>query len=221
MRLMPRGVNLEHFAPRFRDPRIWGRYGLGDELKFLFVGRISKEKNLDVMLEAFLALRDLGEPGQMILVGDGPYREELERRYASPQVLFTGTLQGRDLAAAYASSDLFVFPSRTDTFGNVVLEAQASGLPAIVSDRCGAHEIVAEEAWGTVVDTALPGPLAEAMAALARDPARRRALRRRALETVGVRSHERWAEVFWNQILGIDDGVPTTGVAANHGSVPD
>jgi glycosyltransferase involved in cell wall biosynthesis len=135
-------------------------------------------------------------------------------------VLFTGTLQGEELAAAYASSDLFVFPSRTDTFGNVVLEAQASGLPVIVSDRCGAHEIVTEEGWGLVVDTAIPGPLAEAMATLSRNAARRGALRRLALETVGARAHGHWAQVFWNQILGLDEGAPADRVAG-HAAVPD
>jgi glycosyltransferase involved in cell wall biosynthesis len=225
MKLMPRGVDLDRFGPRFRDPGFWRRLGGNDGLRFAFVGRVSKEKNLDVMLEAFLALRALGEEVELAVVGDGPYRAELERRFASPHVLFTGTLQGEDLATAFASSDVFVFPSRTDTFGNVVLEAQASGLPAIVSDRCGAHEAVEQEGWGVVVDTSVPGPLSDAMASLARDAQRRREMGLLALATVGARSHHRWAKTFWDQIQeGVAApaaaGVSPTPRAARRGLQP-
>ena len=211
MKLMPRGVDCTRFSPSHHDPGFWERFGRKNRLRFLSVGRISREKNLDTLIESFLAIRSLGVDAELTLVGDGPYLEELSGTHRHDDVLFAGALHGDELAAAYASSDVFVFPSRTDTFGNVVLEGQASGLPAIVSDRCGAHEIVAAEGWGRVVDTAVPGPLAEAMTELARDADLRRSLAQRALETVGPRSHDRWAREFWDQIVGT--GEPITHLA--------
>ena len=213
MRLLPRGVDLGRFGTRFQDPTFRDRFGRAERRKFLSVGRVSREKNLDVALEAFLAICDQGVDADMIIVGDGPYREELERRHASERIHFTGALNGDELATAYASSDVFVFASRTDTFGNVVLEAQASGVPVVISDRCGAHEIVEQEGWGLVVNTEVPGPLAEAMTTLARDEEVYRSMRERALATVEARSHHRWADRLWSQIVRIEEGVGESATA--------
>ena len=111
MRLMPRGVDFLRFNPGRRDPEFFRRFGLGPGFKFLYVGRISKEKNLDALLAAFFAYLETGRRGQLVVVGDGPYLEELRSRYPRPEVLFTGYLHGDELATAYASADLFVFPS--------------------------------------------------------------------------------------------------------------
>ena len=94
----------------------------------LYVGRISREKDLDLLADAYRRLRKEKLPVQLIVIGDGPYSEALAK--SLPDAVFTGYLRGAELATAYASSDIFVFPSTTDTFGNVILEAQASGLPA-------------------------------------------------------------------------------------------
>ncbi len=115
----------------------------------------------------------------LALVGDGPPRAELERR-AGERVHFTGFLEGAELAAAYASADVFVFPSRTDTFGNVVLEAQASALPVVVALEGGPRELIESGHDGLAVDAASPGPLALALDALAADPHLRRRLGARA-----------------------------------------
>jgi len=114
-RVMPwtRGVDTAMFRPR-------PVRRFGSDTVFLYVGRVAVEKNI----EAFLLL-DL--PGRKVVVGDGPLLDSLRRRY--PTVLFTGRQEGEDLAECYASADVFVFPSRTDTFGIVLLEALASGLP--------------------------------------------------------------------------------------------
>ncbi len=93
----------------------------------LYVGRISKEKDLDVLAAAYRKLREKHPATRLVFVGDGPYLKEL--REALPEAFFTGYLSGGDLAKAFASADIFVFPSTTDTFGNVVLEAMASGFP--------------------------------------------------------------------------------------------
>lgn len=113
---------------------------------------------------------------RLVLVGDGPYREEMERELAGLPAVFTGTLHGEDLAQAYASADLFVFPSTTDTFGNVVLEAQASGLPVIVSDKGGPMENIDDGATGLVVPGRDAAALARAMAELCLDAPRLRAM---------------------------------------------
>jgi len=105
----------------------------GEAPVFLYAGRVAVEKNIDV----FLAL-DL--PGTKVVVGDGPQLAELMARY--PSVIFTGLKEGEDLAAAYASADVFVFPSRTDTFGMVMLEAMASGVPVAAFPAIGPRDLV-------------------------------------------------------------------------------
>ncbi len=194
MSLLPRGVDAEFFHPGKRDPGFYRRFGIDDAtFKFLYVGRVSREKNLDALVDAFLGLLDGGgrrfsgadgapapwqprDPHQaprvqLVVVGDGPYLKELAGRYRRPEILFTGFLHGEDLARAYAGADLFVFPSTSDTFGNVVLEAQAAGLPAIVSDRGGPQEIVLPGSSGLVVDAEDPAALGAAMLRLLEDPA--------------------------------------------------
>jgi glycosyltransferase involved in cell wall biosynthesis len=171
MSLLPRGVDAAFFHPGKRDPRFWGRFGINGAFKFLYVGRVSREKNLDALVDAFQAFLDSGRQAQLVVVGDGPYLKEIARRCRRPEILFTGFLHGEDLARAYAGADAFVFPSTTDTFGNVVLEAQAAGLPAIVSDRGGPQEIVLPGRSGLVVDVDRQGALTAAMVRLFEDPA--------------------------------------------------
>ncbi len=153
-----RGVDTDRFRPH--DVRLFGPGPV-----FLSVGRVSKEKNL----EAFLAL-DL--PGRKVVVGEGPLLPGLRRRY--PQVLFTGAKQGEELAACYASADVFVFPSRTDTFGLVLLEAMASGVPVAAFPVTGSRDVVAHGTSG-LLDQDLARAAREALN-LDRANARRHAL---------------------------------------------
>src|SRR5207248_10645797 len=104
--------------------------------------------NHDFLSTAYKKIRESGQPVKLYLVGDGPYSEALAATL--PDAIFLGYLTGEKLAKAYASADVFVFPSTTDTFGNVVLEAQASGLPVIVSDLGGPKELVADGRTGFV-----------------------------------------------------------------------
>jgi glycosyltransferase involved in cell wall biosynthesis len=124
--LWPRGVDARLFHPRHVD------LGLPRPI-FVCVGRVAVEKNL----EAFL---DLDLPGTKLIVGDGPARASLARKY--PQAVFFGARQGEELAQAYAGSDVFVFPSRTDTFGLVLLEALASGLPVAAFPVTGPRDVI-------------------------------------------------------------------------------
>lgn len=173
--VLPRGVDLERFSPAKRDDSFWERFALRPGFKFLYAGRISKEKNLPALLEAFRLLSP-DDNAQLVLAGDGPDLDELKKEYAHEQILFTGRLDGDDLVRAYAGSDVFVFPSLTDTFGNAVLEAHACGLPAIVSDEGGPREIVSSHRSGLVVKARRPAALAEAMQTLRREDGLRREL---------------------------------------------
>ena len=177
--LLPRGVDSDRFHPRHRRESFFSRWGLAAGTTFLYVGRLAPEKNLEVLLDAFGEVAAHRPEVRLALVGDGPARTALERS-AGPGVAFTGFLEGAELAAAYASADVFVFPSRTDTFGNVVLEAQASALPVVVSLDGGPRELIESGHDGLAVDAAAPGPFALAMAALAADAPLRRRLGQRA-----------------------------------------
>ncbi len=182
LKVMPRGVDHQLFHLGRRVVGFWEQRGLTGRCRFVYVGRVSKEKNLDTLLVAFEALVAGGIDADLIVVGDGPHRAELETRHAGARVCFTGFLEGPELASAYASSDVFVFPSTTDTFGNAVLEAHASGLPAIVADKGGPPEIVRRGPSGLVYDPKEPGQLVRAMELLAKDPERRTLLARKAVE---------------------------------------
>lgn len=134
--LWPRGVDASQFHPRAAD------LGLPRPV-FLCVGRVAVEKNL----EAFL---DLDLPGTKVIVGDGPARAALTRKY--PQAVFLGARQGKELAEAYAAADVFVFPSKTDTFGLVLLEALASGLPVAAFPVTGPRDVIGDEPVGALND---------------------------------------------------------------------
>lgn len=134
--LWPRGVDASQFHPRAAD------LGLPRPV-FLCVGRVAVEKNL----EAFL---DLDLHGTKVIVGDGPARAALTRKY--PQAVFLGARQGKELADAYAAADVFVFPSKTDTFGLVLLEALASGLPVAAFPVTGPRDVIGNEPVGALND---------------------------------------------------------------------
>jgi glycosyltransferase involved in cell wall biosynthesis len=145
VQLWSRGVDLELFKPRAVD-----RFGLPRPI-FLYAGRVAIEKNLD----AFLSL-DL--PGTKAVVGGGPQLEELKANY--PGVVFTGPKFGQDLAEHYASADVFVFPSLTDTFGNVLLEALACGVPVAAYNVMGPKDVVTNGSVGILADNLKDAALA-------------------------------------------------------------
>ena len=148
LRIFPRGLDTELFNPALREPKFWVKRGAKGPV-LLYVGRISKEKDLNLLAEIMPALREKAGSFTLAIVGEGPYRAELEK--ILPEVIFTGILSGRELGVAYASADLFVFPSTTDTYGNVVVEAMAAGLPVAVSDIGGPRELVKTSQMGRVL----------------------------------------------------------------------
>ncbi len=153
---IPRGIDLDLFQRASRDEHAFHEYGLNGEPKVLYVGRVSKEKGLDHLAAGFRALSREMPSARLVVVGDGPYTDELARQVPNDKVVFTGRITGDKLAQLYASSDVFAFPSETETFGNVVVEAQATGLPVVVADRGAARENIREGETGLVVDPRNP-----------------------------------------------------------------
>ena len=177
--LWMRGVDADAFSPRHRSAATRQAWGVGADvpgapLALLYAGRISKEKGLALLPEVAARLRRADIAHRWIIVGDGPCRPELERRL--PVAFFTGTLGHGEVARSMASADVFVFPSCTDTAGNVVLEAQACGLPVLVSDQGGPRENIQPEVTGRVCRGGDARALAEAVIDLASSRARRGAL---------------------------------------------
>lgn len=141
MRIWARGVNTNLFSPEKRD-EAW-RNSLGfteDDIVVTFVSRLVWEKELDTFRYAVQQIAVNNSKVKALVVGDGPAKEELQA--LMPEAKYTGFLEGEDLAKAYASSDIFLFPSHTETFGNVTLEAMSSGLPCLVADATGSKSLV-------------------------------------------------------------------------------
>lgn len=200
IRKLPRGVDLEFFRPGLRDPATWERFGIPDDgPRLLYVGRVSVEKNLAALADAFLEALKTRPDLRLIVVGDGPYLEEM-KAVLQPcgRAHFTGVLRDGTLARAFASADLFVFPSLADTFGNSVVEALASGLPCLVSDRGGPQEIIVPGVCGTVFRHDEPGALTRAMLAMVNDPDRLEAWREPARTRALEFSYAAAAQAFWD-----------------------
>ena len=202
LKLLPRGLDTELFSPERRDENFWQRFEKSKIqnpkskiIRLLYVGRVSKEKDLDVLAAAYKKLRDENVPVKLYVVGHGPYAEALAE--SLPDAVFTGYLAGEDLAAAYASADIFVFPSTTDTFGNVVIEAQASGLPAVVSNLGGPSELVEDGVDGFVTKALDAQDFADGIRRLVDQPELRREMSARAHEKVLNRSWPNAFQKFW------------------------
>lgn len=139
--IMARGVDTTQFSPENRSTDLRKKWGAEeDDLVVIHVGRLAKEKNIFLVLEAFKAIQQLNAKAKLVFVGEGPLRNELVD--ACPQAIFCGSQRGKALAEHYASADLFLFPSITETFGNVVPEALASGLCVVAYDYASAGDII-------------------------------------------------------------------------------
>lgn len=152
MALFP-GTNLQRFHPQHQDKSIWPHFGLSAErLKVLYVGRINVEKNLPFLVEVWQAFLDSHPHIQadLVMVGEGRYRKWADK-LRTHHAYFLGPVVGEALSKVYASSDLFIFPSVTDTLGQVVMEAQASGLGCLVSDVGGPQSLVKDQQTGLVL----------------------------------------------------------------------
>jgi len=182
-----RGVDLGRFSPARRVPG-----ALGDGINVLYAGRLTREKGADLLADAFLAAHARDPRLHLVLAGGGP-EEALLRDRLGAHATFLGWLEGDALADAYASADLFLFASRTDTFGQVLLEAQASGLPVVAVAEGGPCSIVADGVTG-LLRPADAAALADAVLALAADPDARARLAGAARAAVAERTWDRALE---------------------------
>jgi phosphatidylinositol alpha 1,6-mannosyltransferase len=168
--LWSRGVDQERFSPTFRSERTRRELAPGAQVVLLYVGRLAPEKRLPLLLEAFGRVRSGASVAVgLVLVGGGPMEAAL-RHDPPPGVHLAGYRTGADLSRAYASADLFAFPSDTETFGNVVLEAMASGLPVVGVDRGGVRDQVIPGETGFLTPPGSVEPFAEALLRLVEDP---------------------------------------------------
>jgi glycosyltransferase involved in cell wall biosynthesis len=176
----PRGIDTARFTPTKRSLEWRSRLGIGeDEVVILHVSRLVREKRLDILTAA---LNRVTVPHRVVIVGDGPDQDFVEHEL--PHAVFAGFLRDEALAAAYASSDIFIFPSDSESFGNVTLEAMASGLPCVCADATGSSSLVVPGETGFLVPADDAGGFARQLTLLAQD----KVLRRRMAEAARARA---------------------------------
>ncbi len=188
-----RGVDRSLWHSQRRD-MAWRRsQGLADDAVVIgFFSRLVMEKGLDVFADGLHELRQLGVPHRVLIVGDGPARDWLEARL--PDATFTGFLGGTDLARAVASMDVLFFPSVTETFGNVTLEAMASGVPVVASAATGSASLIEDHRTGRLIESGAVSQFAIALRAYVEQPALRSAH--------GLAGERRSRDFSWDAING-------------------
>ncbi len=201
------GIDAQAFSPAHRDPAIWTRLSVPAGPKVMYVGRVSVEKGLPLLARAWHELEQTSDPSApntpadppvLVIVGDGPYRAAMEHELRGRNTRFLGFRHGPELSALYASADLFVFPSTTDTLGQSVMEAQASGLPALVTGVGGPAGIVRDGRTGLILPADRPGPWAAAIRSLIADPSARERMGREAHALMRDASIAGSFEHFWS-----------------------
>jgi glycosyltransferase involved in cell wall biosynthesis/predicted metal-dependent phosphoesterase TrpH len=210
MAIFPRGTDSDRFSPVWHNSSTLLKYGgRAETVKLLYVGRISVEKDLDVLAEAFLRLSETRDDLELYFAGNGPYLPELRRILKGSGTYFCGVLSDEELYRVYASGDIFIFPSTTDTFGNSVLEAQSSGLPAIVTNLGGPQEIIVPGRSGLVYSGRDVEDLMGAIVGLADNTELRRSMSVEARKVGLSRSWSAALETIWSApfIIG-DDSKP-------------
>ncbi len=214
------GIRTSEFDPGFEDRSIWSRIGADPNAKhLLFVGRVSVEKNLPMLTKVWRAadakLKARGVNAQLVIVGDGPYRATMEEELANTNAAFLGFRHGVELSTIYASADGFLFPSTTDTLGQVVMEAQSAGLPVLVTDKGGPKEVVQDGITGHVIPDEDFDSWVEHVIQLVVDDDRRAQMSRAAHESIKPFSIANSFEDFW---LSHENAWRTT--LANRGITP-
>ncbi len=167
--IIERGVDSQLFTPERRCTELRREWGLSkDDLALIYVGRIAAEKNLAVAVEAYRAIKRCNGRIKFVLVGDGPQRQSLQRE--NPDLIFTGMRMGEELGKHYASADVFLFPSETETFGNVTLEAMASGLAVVAYNYACAKLHITNGETGVLVKFGDANSFVGSACALVREP---------------------------------------------------
>lgn len=202
LRHCPHGIDSGLFNPAYRSEFLRKRYLPGGKgIILLYVGRMAPEKDLEVLMEAARLLNQCGLSYRLLMVGDGPSRRKLEDR-GIDNVFFCGYLRGQDLYDLYASADMFVFPSVTETFGNVVLEAMASGLPVVATLAGGVEDNLLHGRNGLAFRSGDGKDMADKIKMMMKDGDLRQTLARGALEYARARS---WDGIFADFYQTLDD----------------
>jgi glycosyltransferase involved in cell wall biosynthesis/predicted metal-dependent phosphoesterase TrpH len=185
-----RGVDTARFDPSLRDPDLLGGRQGEPRINVMYSGRITREKGAELLADTFVAAREREPRLHLVLAGGGPEQERLRERVGDEHTTFLGWLSGIELARAYASADMFLFCSATDTFGQVILEAQASGLPVIAVAQGGPVSLIEHRASGLLCE-ARADALADAVLELAHSPLLGERLTVAGLAAVRARTWER------------------------------
>jgi glycosyltransferase involved in cell wall biosynthesis len=196
--VMARGVDTDLFNPARRSQELRHSWGLEpDGVAVVYVGRLAREKNVDLAVESFNRMREVDPRCHFILVGDGPESEPLKKRY--PDFHFCGMRLGEDLAAHYASGDVFLFPSTTETFGNVVTEAMASGLVVLTYDYAAGRQFIQSGRNGVLAAFDRPEAFLKDAAHLMQNRADWNGMRAAARETA--------LGITWDAVVGHFEGL--------------
>ena len=192
---LARAVDTRLFDPARRDRTLRAHWGVGDDgVAAIYVGRIAAEKNLPLAVRAFRALQSQRPGARFVWVGDGPARGQLQRE--NPDFIFCGVHRGADLARHFASADLFVFASHSETFGNVTLEALASGVPTVAFDYGAAREFLRDGVHGAAIRDGDDAGFVDAVARIGCDDALRNAMRSACRDAVRALRPAQVAEDF-------------------------
>lgn len=196
--VVPRGVDTEHFSPEFRSQALRDSWGVTTDTQVLLsVGRLAVEKNLNMVMRCFHALQAKNLPVKLVVVGDGPLRQALE--ISCPEAIFTGQKTGKSLVEHYASADLFIFPSLTETFGNVTIEAMASGLAVIAYDHAAAGQLIQHEHNGMLISVQNEQGLVDACTRVLQNVELRTRIRNQSRQTA--------VDHDWNSVVARTEGI--------------
>lgn len=202
VRLLERGVDTRLFDPVRRDQHLREAWGAADDAPIMvYVGRIAPEKNLDLAILAFRELQRHCPTARYVWIGDGPLRARIQQH--NPDFLFLGVQRGEALARLFASADLFAFPSTTETFGNVTLEAMASGIATVAFDYGAAREHLRDGTHGAAIALEDETRFVESVVRIGRDAGARSAMGREARKGVERLSPERVAADFDGLLAGL------------------
>ena len=210
--VVARGVDVALFAPEKKSLSLRSQWGVAeDDVVALYVGRLAAEKNLQLLLESFRNMRAACPRARLVIVGDGPIRKQLQSQ--CPDATFAGFQRGEDLAACYASSDMFLFPSLTETFGNVTAEAMASGLAVVAFDDAAAGQLIVHRGNGLLAPKDDPAQFVRLCTGLACDKALR--------ERLGARARDTALTMGWENIVrNVEDQYATAMVRLRQGPLP-
>ncbi len=215
LQVVARGVETALFHPGKRCTELRRQWGLvaDDELAVIYVGRISAEKNLPLVLRTFKAMQAINPKLKLVMVGDGPVRAELQRK--NPDYIFAGMRTGEDLATHYASGDIFLFPSMTETYGNVTVEAMASGLAVVAYRYAAAAEHIAHGENGMLADYGNADEFIQVSCTLANDGALVDKMRRQAHQTMQKLDWQNIVDEFEHALANLASRQVPRHVASN------